>query len=101
MGLDEINNSRESISFSKLKDQERRRKIQTIENRIKNYEKRELHNHQRNKILPTWNRSMKMNTTTSCKRLNRPIPCYMVRTRGMEQQVFLEFRQLGIRRKAV
>lgn len=35
MGLDKINNSRESISFSKLKDQERRRKIQTIENRIK------------------------------------------------------------------
>ena len=40
MGLDEINNSRESISFSKSKDQERRRKIQTIENRIKLCEER-------------------------------------------------------------
>lgn len=40
MGLDEINNSRESISFSKLKDQERRRKIQTIGNRIKLCEER-------------------------------------------------------------
>ena len=31
---------REKVSFSKLKDQERRRKIQTIENRIKLCEER-------------------------------------------------------------
>ena len=40
----------ESISFSKMKAQERRRKIETIEIGLQ-YAKRELHNHQRKENL--------------------------------------------------